>query len=309
MNNLALFTGNNLPSYLKELEIDEATKNLAGGGGSTGSKRISIKGSVFRMMVNGEELMVNEDRAMNVVIVATSPLGRTYYEGAYVEGGDPKGPTCWSPDNTKPASDVTDPQASTCMSCAQNIAGSGQGNGRACRYNQRVAVVLEGDLAGDVYQLSLPATSIFGKGEAGEKLPLQAYAQAIVGMRMPIGAVVTEMRFDTSSATPKLIFKPIRPLNESEYQLCKEKGESIEATRAVTMTVFQVDTAKANANAFAPAPKAQAVIAPPVTKKVAPVVEEEVDEPVNEPVKVSKPVAAEPAPKADMANLIDEWDA
>ena len=75
------------------------------------------------------------------------------------------------------------------------------------------------------------------------------------------------------------------------------------------MTVFQVDTAKANANAFAPAPKAQAVIAPPVTKKVAPVVEEEVDEPVNEPVKVSKPVAAEPAPKADMANLIDEWDA
>jgi hypothetical protein len=195
------------------------------------------------MMVNGEELMVNEDRAMNVVIVATSPLGRTYYEGAYVEGGDPKGPTCWSPDNTKPASDVTDPQASTCMSCAQNIAGSGQGNGRACRYNQRVAVVLEGDLAGDVYQLSLPATSIFGKGEAGEKLPLQAYAQAIVGMRMPIGAVVTEMRFDTSSATPKLTFKAVRYLEEDEFANALAKGKTTEAKTAIGSTPAAVDGA------------------------------------------------------------------
>jgi hypothetical protein len=316
MSNLALFTGAKLPSYLKDIELDATTKNLAGsGGGGSGSKRISIKGGVFRMLVNGEELMVNEDRAMNVVIVASSPLGRTYYEGAYVEGGEAKGPSCWSPDNTKPAADATNPQANTCMSCPQNIAGSGTGESRACRFNQRVAVVLEGDLNGDVYQLSLPATSIFGKGVDGSKLPLQAYVQSIVQMRLPVGAVVTEMRFDTASATPKLIFSPVRPLNEEEFQLCKAKGESADATRAVTMTVFQADSATANKNAFAPAPKA-AIAAPKA--KPAPVVEEadeeitevsevEVEVAMSEPVKVSK-AASEPAPKASLTNLLDEWE-
>jgi hypothetical protein len=54
------------------------------------------------MMVNGEELMVNEERAMNVIIVASSPLGRTYDEGTYDSEAAPKAPSCWSPDNTKP---------------------------------------------------------------------------------------------------------------------------------------------------------------------------------------------------------------
>lgn len=318
-NNLALFTANKLPAYLQNIELDATTKNLAGSSGA-GNKRISIKGGVFRMLVNGEELMVNEDRAMNVVIVASSPLGRTYYEGAYVEGGEAKPPSCWSPDNSKPASDVPEPQANTCMSCPQNIAGSGTGESRACRYNQRVAVVLEGDLGGDVYQLSLPATSIFGKGVDGAKLPLQAYVQSIVQMRLPIGAVVTEMRFDTASATPKLIFSPIRPLDENEYAICKEKGESTEATRAVTMTVFQADSTTANKNAFAPAPapapKAVAIAAPKPKAKPAPVVEEsdddvadeaEVEVVMSEPVKVSK-VASAPAEKAGLTNLLDEWE-
>jgi hypothetical protein len=315
-NNLALFTANKLPAYLQDIELDATTKNLAGSSGGSGSKRISIKGSVFRMMVNGEELMVNEDRAMNVVIVASSLLGRTYYEGAYVEGGDAKPPSCWSPDNSKPASDVPEPQATTCMSCPQNIAGSGTGESRACRYNQRVAVVLEGDLGGDVYQLSLPATSIFGKGVDGAKLPLQAYVQSIVQMRLPIGAVVTEMRFDTASATPKLIFSPIRPLDENEYAICKEKGTSAEATRAVTMTVFQADSTTANKNAFAPAPQAVAIAPPKPKAKPAPVVEESDDDVpdeaavevmTSEPVKVSK-VASAPAEKAGLTNLLDEWE-
>jgi hypothetical protein len=204
------------------------------------------------------------------------------------------------------------------MSCPQNIAGSGTGESRACRYNQRVAVVLEGDLGGDVYQLSLPATSIFGKGVDGAKLPLQAYVQSIVQMRLPIGAVVTEMRFDTASATPKLIFSPIRPLDENEYAICKEKGESTEATRAVTMTVFQADSTTANKNEFAPAPaaKAVAIAAPKPKAKPAPVVEEsddevagedEVEVVMSEPVKVSK-VASAPAEKAGLTNLLDEWE-
>jgi hypothetical protein len=309
MSNMTIFSSGNLPSYLKNIELDATTKNLAGsgGGGGSGNRRISIKGGVFRMMVNGEELMVNEERSMNVVIVASSPLGRTFYEGAYDSEAAPKAPSCWSPDNTKPAADVKTPQANTCMSCPQNIKGSGQGEARACRFNQRIAVVLEGDLSGDVYQLSLPATSIFGKGVDGQKLPMQAYVQTIAALKLPIGAVVTEMRFDTASATPKLIFRGIRPLEESEYVISKEQGLSDDATRAITMTVSQTDGVKAAE--FAPTTPAPVAIEPPKPKaKPAPApVPEIYDEPaIDEPVKVSKEDA--PAPKADLLNLIDEWD-
>ena len=62
-NDLALFS-NNLPDYLKEVGLDDMTKALAG---NTGMKRISIRGGVFRMMVSGEEIAKNENRAMLTV--------------------------------------------------------------------------------------------------------------------------------------------------------------------------------------------------------------------------------------------------
>ena len=306
MSNLAIFSGSNLPSYLKNVELDSTTKNLAGSGGGGGNRRISIKGGVFRMMVNGEELMVNEDRAMNVVIVASSPLGRTFYEGAYDSEAAPKGPSCWSPDNTKPAADVKTPQANTCMSCPQNIKGSGQGEGRACRFNQRIAVILEGDLSGDVYQLSLPATSIFGKGVDGQKLPMQAYVQSIAALKLPIGAVVTEMRFDTSSATPKLVFRGIRPLEEAEYAISKQQGLSDDATRAITMTVSQTDGVKPAE--FAPTSETKVIEPPKPKAKAEPIPEiHEEDSLIDEPVKVEKETPP-PVEKSELASLIDEWD-
>jgi len=310
MSDLTIFQGGNLPSYLKNVEMDATTKNLAGsGGGGGGNRRISIKGGVWRMMVSGEELMVNEERAMNVVIVASSALGRTFYDGAYDPEAPPKPPACWSPDNIKPATDVPEPQASTCMSCAQNIKGSGQGEARACRFNQRVAVVLEGDLSGEVYQLSLPATSIFGKGVDGQKLPMQAYAQSLGALKLPVNAVVTEMRFDTASSTPKLIFRGIRPLTEEEYTISAKQGKSPAATSAITMTVSQSDGVKAREAAFS-APDPVAVIAPPATKKAAPApvdVVDSFDDPIDEPVKVEKESAPK-VEKAQLLDLIDEWD-
>jgi len=305
MSDLTIFQGGNLPSYLKNVEMDATTKNLAGsGGGGGGNRRISIKGGVWRMMVSGEELMVNEERAMNVVIVASSALGRTFYDGAYDPEAPPKPPACWSPDNIKPATDVPDPQASTCMSCAQNIKGSGQGEARACRFNQRVAVVLEGDLSGEVYQLSLPATSIFGKGVDGQKLPMQAYAQSLGALKLPVNAVVTEMRFDTASSTPKLIFRGIRPLTEEEYTISAKQGKSPAATSAITMTVSQSDGVKAREAEFV-APVNQA-IAMPISKKAAPAPVEASDD-IDEPVKVEKETAPK-VEKAQLLDLIDEWD-
>jgi hypothetical protein len=62
MSDIALFS-KNVPDYLKEVELDDLTKSLSG---NTGLKRISIRGGVFRLVANGEEIAKNENRAMNV---------------------------------------------------------------------------------------------------------------------------------------------------------------------------------------------------------------------------------------------------
>jgi hypothetical protein len=239
------------------------------------------------MLVDGKEIAQNEDRAMNIVIVAANPhVSRSYYEGTYEEGKN-VAPTCWSNDGITPDTKVDEPQASKCANCPQNIAGSGQGNGRACRYSQRLAVTLENDLQGDVYQLTLPAQSIFGNLENG-KMPLQAYAKFLGGHGLPVTAVVTEMRFDTASATPKLTFKAVRPLEEDEMVTCQEKGQSADAKAATASTVAQTDGVKAKA-IEAPAPKA----VPKVEAEEAPEVE-----PVKRPKKA--------APK-DVDAILDDW--
>jgi hypothetical protein len=308
MSNVALFnSGAVVPTYLKSIELDETTKNLAGSLGG-GGKRISIKGGVFRMLVNGEEIAVNEDRAMNVIIINSSTVGRNFYESAYIEGEAAKPPVCWSSDGAKPNEDVKAPQASTCMSCPQNIKGSSTtGDSRACRYVQRLAVLLEGDIDGDIYQLQLPATSIFGSADQGQKMPMQAFARFLAQYKIPVGAVVTEMRFDTNAATPKLTFSATRPLNEAEYQQCKDRGMEEEAVRAVTMTVSQTDGVKDAADEpfTSPVKPVAKPIAAPKAKPVAkPAVVEEA--PIEEPVKVSKNESVPPAD--DIVELLDEWD-
>lgn len=290
MSEMTLFSkgGNTLPAHLRNLELDETTKALMGSGGG-GGKRISIKGGVFRMIVDGKEIAQNEDRAMNIVIVAANAhVSRSYYAETYVEG-QILAPTCWSNDGVSPDTKVSEPQSGKCASCPQNIAGSAeQGKGRACRFSQRLAVTLENDLKGDVYQLTLPAQSIFGNVENG-KMPLQAYAKFLGSHGLPITAIVTEMRFDTASATPKLTFKAVRPLEADEMALAQEKGQSAEAKTAIANNPATLDGAKPKAVA-APAPKAEA------EESEAP------EAPAAEPTKRAKKAA----PK-DVADILDDW--
>jgi hypothetical protein len=288
MSEMTLFSkgGNALPAHLRNLELDETTKALMGSGGG-GGKRISIKGGVFRMIVDGKEIAQNEDRAMNIVVVAANAhVSRSYYADTYVEG-QVLAPTCWSNDGVSPDTKVAEPQSGKCASCPQNIAGSAtQGTGRACRYSQRLAVTLENDLKGDVYQLTLPAQSIFGNVENG-KMPLQAYAKFLGSHGLPITAVVTEMRFDTASATPKLTFKAVRPLEADEMMVAQEKGQSAEAKSAIANNPATLDGAK---------PKAEA------PKVAAPKVEAEEVAETPEPTKRAKKAA----PK-DVSEILDDW--
>jgi hypothetical protein len=218
----------------------EEIKSLAGGAGGGGGKRISIKGGVFRLMVDGKEVTAIDERFLDVVIVNAAPkIGRKFYMKAY-DSDAPSAPDCWSADGEKPDATAANPQATNCASCPQNVKGSGQGESRACRYSQHLAVVLANDIEGDVMQLQLPATSIFGR-EEGENRPLQAYARFLAAQGVSPETLVTRMKFDTKSEAPKLHFRPMRWLSEDEYASSVEQGQSEDAKRAITMTVAQTD--------------------------------------------------------------------
>jgi hypothetical protein len=97
------------------------------------------------------------------------------------------------------------------------------------------------------------------------------------------------MRFDTASPTPKLIFKPVRPVTEEEFATVQRLKDSPEAVAAITMTVAQTDGVKDKPKAVASAPveKAEAEVEEP--KKAAP-----------------KKAAVTAEPKLE--DLVGEWD-
>ena len=286
-----------LPAHLQKFELDATTKALMGGGESSNNHRISIRGRVFRMISGGKEVAASEANTMNVIIVAAAEhISRTFYEGAYDPSKEATPPDCWSADGITPDAKANNPQATKCMDCKQNISGSGTNGSRACRYRQRVAVLLENDPRGDVYQLDLSATSIFGDADNG-RMPLQAYGRYLGAQGVPVSAVVTEMKFDINADTPKLTFKPVSYLDNDAFMNAMEKGKSEAAKRCITMTV-------------APPKASQAAIsAPKPTAAPAPAPEAKVEAAEAEPVVVkAKKEEAAPAPKADMSSILSTWD-
>lgn len=293
MGEIAKFNPAQTPAFARKGELSTLAKSLAGGGVGGGGKRISIKGGVFRLMADGKEITSIDDRHLDVVIVNAAPkISRTYYAGQFVEG-ETKAPDCWSADGEKPDASVENPQSSDCASCPMNVKGSGQGESKACRFSQRLAVVLANDIGGDIMQLNLAATSIFGK-EEGDKRPLQAYARYLAAQNINPETLVTRLRFDTKAAVPKLFFQPVRWLEDDEYAIAVEKGQTTEAKMAVTMSVAK--------------PKEQA---PRLEAKKLVTTTADDEETVDEPEKRKPAVKATAVPQkkaSSLAQTVEEWD-
>ena len=234
MSNTPMFE--NMPAEYQDLLAQlQPDTNAAGRGQSGGYNRLSIRGGVFRKVVDGQEVGELEDRAVKVVVVKTAPITRMYYASKYVEG-QTSPLTCWSSDTSTgvPSSDVPeeDRQSKACFDCAQNIKGSGLGEGRACRYQQRVALLLannDGKIKSkEIYQLPLPATSVFGDNK--QKMGLQTYARFLASQEkpVPLAALLTEIRFDTDSSTPKLTSDKVATPSSLFEQPTEEKVEAKE---------------------------------------------------------------------------------
>lgn len=270
------------------------SNKLAGGSAPTGKggyPRISIKGGKFRKIVNGEQVYVSRDNEMNIVIVSSSDIGRTFYEGQY-NPENPAPPKCWSRDSKRPAEDVPEDQrmCTNCADCPMNVKGSGNGNARACRFGMQLAVAIEGEL-GSIYKLALPATSIFGSAEGG-RMPMQAYGKYLAANNTPSPAIVTQMYFDENSEVPKLFFKAVRPLEDEELNTILPLVDAPETKAAITMTVAQADGLQ---------PKKLEASAPITPES------EEVEEPKKVKAKTTAPEPKENA-SSDLTAVIGEWD-
>ena len=203
---------------------------------NTNLRRISIQGGEFTFVVGGTKISTDDSGSIEVVVINAAPVSRAYYGDAY----DPNRvavPTCWSSDTRLPSNEVPQDQrqAMRCMDCPQNIRGSGQYGGRACRFSQRLAVVF-GDKPDEVYQLQIPAASIFGNDRGGA-MGMQNYARLLSKHDTPIVAITTKIYFDKDSVVPKLYFKPVDRLDADTYEAVCEMIDHEDTLQAITLTV------------------------------------------------------------------------
>jgi len=285
MSNISTFK-ENLPTHLQNVALDDFTKAFTSSGGSI--KRITLRGRVFRLVDGGKEIAKNTDPFMDVVIVNGSrTVQKTFYSQEY-NADEASTPDCWSSDGERPDADVPNPQGQRCKECPMAIKGSGQGGRAACKFSQRLAVVLRNNIGGDIYQLIVPQKSLFGQGAVGN-MPFLQYAKYVGQSGFNLNMLATRLSFDTDSDFPKLIFDNAEFLDSESYQTAIAQGETATAVNAGKLNFKKPDPASAMPRLVAPPGSAAAELAAPVKRAEKP------------------KEAAPPAAKNGLSTLVDEW--
>ena len=218
--------------------VDEDTAAVAGGNANQ-TKRLSIKGGVFRKMVGGKEVAKIDERSMDVIFVRMAhSASRQCYEGTYEEGKTVS-PICWSNDSVKPDGDVEHPCAPTCDVCPNSAKGSNDsGVGAKCKLSWRTAVVLPQDPSGDVLEFVVPAASTFGKEENG-RWPFKSYIGMLANNNVSKGRVVTKIQFDTKVQFPKVLFSPAGAVDPKDYDAITAQGKTPAAESAIKLSIYK----------------------------------------------------------------------
>ena len=272
--------------------LNEDTLAVAGGA-ATGSKRISIKGGVFRKYVNGKEVGAIDERHMDVIFVrmAHNPH-RMFYSSSYKEG-EKVTPTCWSSDSRTPDKEVKEPQAPACNQCPHSIKGANPG----CRLHWRTAVVLPNDPK-EVMQLIIPGKSCWGSEETGRR-PFQPYVRYLASNGISNNVVITRMQFDTAVQHPRILFQATGAVPAEMIPVLEEVGQTTTAENYIKLSVYQPEEDQLKVEI----PQAAPTSAPAQAAPTAPVTD------VAEPVLRESTVAPPQAPKADVSSIINKWAA
>lgn len=271
---------NDLPAEQRATtELSELAKSLLGSRNLYVNRRIVVKKGTFRKLVNGEEVGGKLEGPLNVIIVNALPgISRQYYANDYDPEAEATLPDCYSNLGDKPEPNATNIQNATCNGCPQNIEGP---KGRACKFQRRIAVILEGDTSGEVYQMNLGSKSIFGKGE-GRLYPFEAYFNFLSSNNESIDRVVTSISIDDDVDYAKVFFSAARHLTASEAELAAQAGSSRDAKNVIRLSVAQADG----------------------VKKLPPAAEAASDEPVKR--QASKPTVP-PVEEKKISDVVSAW--
>jgi hypothetical protein len=230
---------------------------------------------------------------------ALPKVSRIFYKEKFDPNKEATLPNCWSNLGDKPEDAAADKQHSNCADCPQNIKGSGDNGSKACRYQRRISVMVEGDTSGDIYQFNVPAKSLFGKG-TGNVHPFESYVKFLLANGESPDNVVTNVSFDANADTMELLFTPLRNISDDEYALVQAAQSKPEAKMYTMITVAQADGVKKQPPVVETKPKVQAEA---VTRS-----DEPDDEAVDEPVKrQAKKAESAPKAKANLADVVSKW--
>jgi hypothetical protein len=298
MSNLTIFKQAGAVSTASKRELSDLAKSLAS---VSNIRRIATNtNGTFKRIVNGEQIGKSIRGEFNAIIVDALPkVSRTFYAGKYDPDAKPTLPDCWSNLGDKPEESAGDPQASNCASCPQNIAGSGEnGKGRACRFQRRIAVLLDDDTSGDVYQFNVPAKSLFGKG-SGNVHPFESYVKYLIANGESPDTVVTNIAYNLDAETMELQFTHMRGTTDDEHALVTEARNDPATRQMIVLTVS--------------APKKEALqdkpeaVAKPKTRSDEPEDDDE-EEVVAAPKKRVSKKAEEVVPeKKDLSTTLAAW--
>ena len=300
MSNLTIFKD---PSALSTPRAKGATTALAQSMVQSNSiRRIATNtNGTFKRIVGGEQIGNAIRGEFNCIIVDALPkVSRQFYAGKYDPNAKPTLPDCWSNLGDKPEANAPNKQASSCATCEQNIKGSGENGGRACRFQRRIAIMIEGDPTGDVYQFNIPAKSLFGKGN-GNVHPFESYVKFLLANNESPDTVVTNISYDLNADSMELLFTPLRGISDEEYALVTAAQADPETKKYVQLTVAAADGATRPAAKAEPKPEPK----PAVVRSDEP---DDEDEVMPEPVKrAAKKEEAAVEPTKDLASIIDAW--
>lgn len=287
-NEVSIFTQQTAVSTTRrKTALGELLKD--GMGGSHRRIQANINGT-FKKIVAGEQVGDAIRGEFNAIIVGMlKQVSRIYYKEKFDPKKEATIPNCWSNEGDAPEENAPNPQSTGCATCPMNVKGSGENGGRACRYQRRVAIMLEGDESGTVYQFNVPAKSLFGKGN-GNVHPFESYVKYLGANGLTPDLVVTTISFDNNADSMELVFSPVREINDAEYERVIAAQKRPETLMYTKVTVAQTD----------------GVTKLPPASEAAPVEDDE-EEQEEAPKKRTKKKGTEPEVDQAMEDVISEW--
>lgn len=330
MSDLVPIDPKKIPAHLqkKSAARQALDAGVSAGMGAPSFPRISIKGSRFRIVENGEETVLQENVLPAIVIGANPKLSKTWYEKAWTPDAEPSAPDCFSLDGVRPHAESSSPQCDLCAKCPKNAFGSATNAMgkpiKACSDQKRLAIIAASAADGPAYLLQITPAAIgtFNK-----------YVRELNKHGLSISEVVTHVSFDTKASFPKLMFRFGDYIDEATDEIVLERigsDEVLEITgemaadgvvpqvasnkpQLVHETKDEVEDAEVEEVKTPPAKSAFGA------KKEEPAAEEQVDSkpapkkaPAKAPTKKAAPAPADTAADAlddELSSMLDDLDA